>query len=138
MKLKAYRLFIRSSLPGAAFISDTPLPHTQHRRDKCWPIERFAALADKILSQFSAYIAVTGTAPEAGIVERLKSLANVPLSNLAGQTSISERIALLRAARLVVSNDTGPGHIAAALGVPLVMIFGPSNPIRLFPYRRAR
>ena len=95
-------------------------------------------MADKILSQFSAYIAVTGTAPEAGIVERLKSLANVPLSNLAGQTSISERIALLRAARLVVSNDTGPGHIAAALGVPLVMIFGPSNPIRLFPYRRAR
>ena len=43
---------------------------------------------------------------------------------------------LLKAARLVISNDTGPGHIAAALGVPLVMIFGRSNPVRVAPYAR--
>ena len=45
-------------------------------------------------------------------------------------------IALLKRARLVVGNDTGPGHIAAAAGVPLVLMFGRANPIRLEPYGR--
>ena len=47
-----------------------------------------------------------------------------------------ELTALLKKASLVVSNDTGPGHIAAALGVPIVMIFGPTNPARVCPYNR--
>jgi ADP-heptose:LPS heptosyltransferase len=58
------------------------------------------------------------------------------VSDFVGLTSLPELVALFKQARIVVSNDTGPGHIAAALGTPLVMIFGPSNPIRLFPYRR--
>lgn len=111
------------------------VPGSVHR-DKCWPIERFAALAEKISSQFGLSIIATGTASEKSVVETLKDLANVPIANFAGQTSLSELIALLKAAKLVVSNDTGPGHIAAALGVPMVMIFGPSNPVRLFAYSR--
>ena len=111
------------------------IPGSVHR-DKRWPIERFAALADRVSSQFGLSIIATGTAAEKDIVESLVNLAGVPIANLAGQTSLAELIALLKAAKLVVSNDTGPGHVAAALGVPLVMIFGPSNPIRLFPYRR--
>ena len=105
-------------------------------RDKCWPPERFARLADKISSQYSLSIVATGSASESGIVERLQETANVPITSLAGQTSLIELVALLKSARLVVSNDTGPGHIAAALGVPLVLIFGRTNPIRLEPYRR--
>ena len=112
------------------------IPGSAHS-DKCWPVERFAVLADKISSQFGLSIVATGTADEASTVERLKSLANVPLSNVAGLTSLGELTALLRATRLVVSNDTGPGHIAAALAVPLVMIFGRSNPARVAPYGRS-
>ena len=111
------------------------VPGSAHR-DKCWPIERFADLADKISSQFGLAIIATGTAPEASIVERLIEKANVPIANLAGQTSLSELIALLKVAKMVVSNDTGPGHIAAASGVPLVLIFGRSNPVRVAPYGR--
>jgi lipopolysaccharide heptosyltransferase I len=103
--------------------------------DKCWPIQRFAALADKISSHFHLSIAATGTESEKDTVESLKKLANVPIASLAGQTSLTELIALLKAAKLVVTNDTGPGHIAAALGTPLVMIFGRSNPARVAPYR---
>ena len=62
--------------------------------------------------------------------------AKTGIINLAGQTTIRELTALLKSASLVVSNDTGPGHIAAGLGVPLVMIFGPVNPARLGPYGR--
>jgi heptosyltransferase-1 len=105
-------------------------------RDKCWPTERFARLAEKISSQYSLSIVATGSASESGIVERLQETADAPIVSLAGQTSLIELVALLKRARLVVSNDTGPGHIAAALGVPLVLIFGRTNPIRLEPYRR--
>jgi lipopolysaccharide heptosyltransferase I len=109
---------------------------TSAHRDKCWPAEHFAALADKISSQFHLSIVATGAASENSAVERLRNLANVPIANFAGATSLSELVALLKTARLVVSNDTGPGHIAAALGVPVVLIFGPTNPARVHPYNR--
>lgn len=111
------------------------IPGSSHK-DKCWPARRFAALADKISSQLNLSIAATGTESESDTIEDLKNQADVSIANLAGQTSLSELIALLKAAKLVVSNDTGPGHIAAALGVPLVMIFGRSNPARVAPYTR--
>ncbi|MDD5381654.1 MAG: glycosyltransferase family 9 protein [Phycisphaerae bacterium] len=109
---------------------------TSAHEDKCWPVERFAALADKITKQFHLSIIATGSASEKPIVERLKNKANVPIANFAGVTSIGELVTLLKGARLVVSNDTGPGHIAAALGVPVVLIFGRSNPARVAPYGR--
>jgi len=106
------------------------------RADKCWPIDRFAELAGKLASNHKLSIVATGNTSEAPLAERLVLSADVPISNLAGRTSISELIALLRNAALVVSNDTGPGHIAAALGRPIVMIFGRSNPLRVAPYHR--
>jgi lipopolysaccharide heptosyltransferase I len=109
---------------------------TSAHEDKCWPAERFAALADRVSRQFHLSIVATGAASENSAVERLRNLANVPIANFAGATSLSELVALLKAARLVVSNDTGPGHIAAALGVPVVLIFGPTNPARVHPYNR--
>jgi len=105
-------------------------------QDKCWPPERFAQLADMISSQYGLSIVATGSASEAKIVEKVKENSNVTIVSLAGQTSLSQLVALLKRAKLVVSNDTGPGHIAAALGVPLVMMFGRANPIMLEPYRR--
>jgi lipopolysaccharide heptosyltransferase I len=104
--------------------------------DKCWPTQRFAALADKISPQFNLPVVATGTESENDIVENIKNLADVSIANLTGKTSLTELVALLKTAKLVVTNDTGPGHIAAALGVPLVMIFGRSNPARVAPYAR--
>lgn len=104
--------------------------------DKCWPTQRFATLADKMSPQFNLPIVATGTESEKDIVENIKNLTDVPIADLTGQTSLTELVALLKTARLVVTNDTGPGHIAAALGVPMVMIFGRSNPARVAPYAR--
>lgn len=105
--------------------------------DKCWPVERFAALADKVSSQFGLPVVATGSAGETGTIEKLKSLTSATIINFAGRTSLSELMALLDWAKLVVSNDTGPGHIAAALGKPMVLIFGRSNPARVAPYGRS-
>jgi len=106
------------------------------REDKRWPIERFAQLADRISSSFGLSVIMTGSAPERNYIEKLRETANVPVANLAGKTTLAELVALLKDARLVVSGDTGSGHIAAALSVPVILIFGPTNPARVEPYKR--
>ncbi len=104
---------------------------------KCWPVERFAALADKISSRFNLPILAVGAKSDSSIIETIRRLTAVPIINFAGQTSLGQLVALLKDAKLVVSNDTGPGHIAAALGTPLVLMFSWSNPARIAPYGRA-
>jgi lipopolysaccharide heptosyltransferase I len=113
------------------------VPCSTHR-DKCWPVERFAALAEKISEQFKLPIVSTGTSSEKGVIEKLRQASGVPIENFAGRLNLKELVVLLKRAGLVVSNDTGPGHIAAALGSPLVMIYGWSNPVRTAPYGRER
>jgi heptosyltransferase-1 len=111
-------------IPGSAQVS------------KCWPAERFAALADRLTSDHSLAIVATGSRGESPMIERIQSFAKHPIANLAGRTLLPELVEVLRSASLVVSNDTGPGHIAAALGRPLVMMFSWSNPLRVGPYHR--
>jgi len=112
------------------------VPGSAHE-DKRWPIERFAELANKISSQFGLSLIAIGAVPETTLIERVKGLSNVPIANFAGQTSLSELMVLLKNAKLVVSNDTGPGHIAAALSTPLVLMFSWSNPAKIAPYKRS-
>lgn len=111
-------------IPGSAQVS------------KCWPAERFAALADRLASEHGLAAVATGSKSERSMIEEIASLAKAPIADLAGRTSLPELVEVLRCARLVVSNDTGPGHIAAALGRPLVMMFSWSNPLRVGPYGR--
>lgn len=111
------------------------VPGSRHSY-KCWPVGRFAELAGKISAKFGVSIVAVGTSPEGQLIEELKSLAGVPIADFAGRTTLCELVALMRNARLVVCNDTGPGHIAAVLGKPLVMLFGQVNPARLAPYQR--
>jgi len=111
------------------------IPGSAHS-DKCWPVEKFATLADKISPLFHLPIVLAGAKSERTVTEKLKALTNVPIVDFAGLTNLNELVALLKSARLVVSNDTGPGHIAAALGTPLVMMFSWSNPARIYPYGR--
>ena len=112
------------------------VPGSAHK-DKRWPVERFAELAEKISAQFSLPMVAVGTESEAGLIHKLQNLSKVTIENFAGRTTLSELICLLKGSRLVVSNDTGPGHIAAALSTPLVLMFSWSNPARIAPYERS-
>ncbi|MBN1362396.1 MAG: glycosyltransferase family 9 protein [Sedimentisphaerales bacterium] len=103
---------------------------------KCWPAERFAALADRLASEYDLAIVATGSRAEGTMIEQIQGHAQSRIVSLAGRTSLPELIEVLRRARLVVSNDTGPGHVAAALNRPLVMMFSWSNPLRVGPYGR--
>src|SRR5262245_8729526 len=103
-------------------------------RAKCWPEDRFAELADRLIDSLKAQIVLIGAASERGsaqgVVDRMKQRGAI---NLAGETTMRELIGLLDASELLISNDTGPAHIAAALGRPTLTIFGPTNEFETAP-----
>ncbi len=98
---------------------------------KLWPVERFAALADQLFTRYKAtvVISVAPTVQEIKIAARIQSAARYPLSSLSEHPLKPGPLkALFENADLVISNDTGPRHIAAALGRKLITLFGPNNP----------
>jgi len=103
--------------PGAAYGSA-----------KCWPPERFAALAARLIADFDADVILFGTAAERSVAERIAAGMRRRPIWLVGETSIGELPALLAACHLFVGNDSGAMHVAAAAGLPVVGIFGPTDP----------
>ena len=104
---------------------------------KCWPAQNFAQLADNLNKEFGLPIVAVGTAGEKQIVENINSIANTNIIDLTGKTDLPALSAIMTKASLIVTNDTGPGNLAVAANAPMVMIFGPTNPIRLEPYKKA-
>jgi lipopolysaccharide heptosyltransferase I len=99
---------------------------------KRWPAEHFAELVGPIENELGLRCVVAGGSD-------VKQLAQaVPAIDLTGQTDLKQLVRLIRHADLVIANDSGPMHIAAALGRPLVTMFGPTNPIRTGPYARPK
>jgi lipopolysaccharide heptosyltransferase I len=103
---------------------------------KRWPVGNFAALAGKVYEKYHCDIVACGIESEKEVTEKLKKVSSAAIINLAGKTNIQQLMALLAGAKIIVGNDTGPAHIAAALGVPMVLIFGFTNPLRVGPYGR--
>ncbi len=102
---------------------------------KRWPIERFARLAEKIHDVAGWTGLICGGKNDEELGEKLKNLCSAPLRNMAGKTSLSDLAKILNNARLVVANDTGPAHIAAATGTPVVCILGGGHYGRFMPYQ---
>jgi len=103
-------------------------------RAKCWPEDRYAALADRLASECGAAVILIGAKAERENAERVISrMQSAGAINLAGETSIAELVGVLGCCDLLVSNDTGPAHIAAALGRPTLTIFGPTNEFETAP-----
>ena len=101
--------------------------------NKCWPPERFAALALALRDRTGLHSLVTWGPKEralAGEVSRASGGAAAP----APATSVSDLAALMRSAALVIAGDTGPLHIGAAVGTPIVGLFGPTRPERNGPW----
>ena len=101
--------------------------------ERRWPAEHFAALADRFAPE--AALAWIGAPSERPYVESIRArMARPPAStNLAGALSIEELLALLERAALLVTNDSGPLHLASALGAPTVALFGPETPVMYGP-----
>lgn len=97
-----------------------------------WPPERFARVADE-LAQLGLGVALTGVAGERPIAAAVERCATGPLANLAGETTLGGFAEVLRNAQLVVTNDTGASHVAAAAGTPSVVVSLGSDTARWAP-----
>ncbi len=101
-----------------------------------WPVEKYARVASQLADEGWAII-LTGSEFELDLAEQLCGLLRNRCINLVGQTSFGCIAALIANARLLLSNDTGVSHIAAALGTPSVVLVLGSEPSRWFPLNRA-
>jgi ADP-heptose:LPS heptosyltransferase len=101
---------------------------------KRWPLERFAEVVNQISAKHEHFRwELFGAPGEKEMGEKLSGLLKAPHENLVGKTRLSELIGKLRECQLLLTNDTGTMHLAAALGIPTVSIFGSTCPIETGP-----
>jgi heptosyltransferase-2 len=94
---------------------------------KRWPAERYAALADRLIGGLHADVLIFGSRAERPLAETVaRAMTHMP-ALVAGETSLRQLMALLAQCRLMVTNDSGPMHLAAALGLPVAALFGSTD-----------
>ena len=101
---------------------------------KRWPREKFARLGDELAGKFGARIVLSAARKDAGLVKDISSVMSIVPVNAAGKTDLKQLGALLERAALVVANDTGPMHMAVAVGAKTIALFGPTSPGLTGPY----
>ena len=94
---------------------------------KCWPPERFAAFVNRFRQHADADVMLFGTAAERTVSDAITAGIEGPTISLVGATAIADLPALLSRCQLFVGNDSGAMHVAAAVGLPVVAIFGPTD-----------
>ena len=103
-------------------------PGASYGAAKCWPPERFASLADRLISECGADVIFFGTPEERQIISRISEKMKSRAISLAGETAIGELAPLLSVCSMFIGNDSGAMHVAAAAGIPVVGIFGSTDP----------
>ena len=103
-------------------------------KTKLWEEESFALLADRMREELGLTVIFTGSAADRAVIERILSRMRGKAVNLAGEVGLKALAHLYSLCRVVVSTDTGPMHIAAAMNCPVVALFGPTAPWRTGPY----
>ena len=95
---------------------------------KEWPAHRFAELMNRLQEKYGSQFVIIGAQNNQKIVAQILSQVKCPVLNLTGKTTISQLVSLLKRCRLLISNDSGPVHVADALGIPVISIFTRNQP----------
>jgi len=129
-----HEVFVLQLLRGFAIERYVVLSPAGGWRSKCWPPDRYGELCQKIRGSLGLRCVVNYGPGEEELVSAVKA-ASGQADPIAYNGSLSQLMALLRNAVCIVGGDTGPLHLAVALGTPAVAIFGPTDPARNGPYR---
>jgi heptosyltransferase-2 len=108
-------------------------PGASYGAAKCWPPERFAHLADRLITECSADVIFFGTPGEREIADRIRSSMKSRAISLVGETPMRDLAALFSSCSAFIGNDSGAMHVAAAAGLPVIGIFGPTDPAGTAP-----
>lgn len=99
-----------------------------------WPTEHAAEVVDLLARECGLVSVCVGSAADAPAVDRVAQCATAPVVNLAGRTTLPEAMSVLRGASVAIAVDSGPMHLAAAAGTPVVALFGPGDPRECGPW----
>jgi heptosyltransferase-2 len=108
-------------------------PGAAYGTAKRWLPERFADAANHVARELGASVAIFGSKDERELCDAVAAAINAPVKNFAGETSLAEFIEMAAACRVYLTNDSGAMHIASALGVPTVAVFGATDDIATGP-----
>jgi heptosyltransferase-2 len=104
-------------------------PGAQFGSSKCWPAQYFAQLADQLVDELGATILISGSPREKPIIDTIsRAMRHAPVDLLSKGSTLGTLKEIIRRCDLVITNDTGPRHIAAAFDVPVITLFGPTHP----------
>ena len=112
-------------------------PGSTNSRAKRWPAASYAVLADRLIEELKAEVILVGAPDEVEVSEAVKAQMRREPVMLTGRTSLNEAVELLSLADLLITNDTGPAHIASALERPTLVIFGPTDPATTRPFSKS-
>ena len=128
----ARQIFARHGISPKEYLIGVNLGTTW--RTKRWSLENFAEVITQVQKRFDARILLTGSTAEIPLGEALAQIVKVETINLIGQTTLMQIGALIESCDLYLTCDSGPMHIAAAVGTPTIALFGPTSPIRHGPH----
>ncbi len=103
-------------------------------KNRNWPAENFARLVNLLFKKYRAYILIFGGKKDKVNINKLVSHINVPFYKIDNLVSLRQLMALIKTCDLFISNDTGPMHLAVALEVPVIALFGPQTPLKYGPW----
>ena len=103
-------------------------------KTKLWEPERFSLVADRVQQELNGKVVFTGSKQDRVVIDEIGNKMKTTPLDLAGRTSLKALAYLYSKCFLLVTTDTGPMHMAAAMGCPVVALFGPTAPWRTGPY----
>lgn len=130
-KKKVDELLHRRNIQANGLIAINPMARW---KTKLWEPERFAHLAERIRKELSCDIVFTGSLHDRSIIKEIIDRMDETVLNMAGKTNLKELAYLYSKCDLLISTDSGPMHIAAAMGCSAIALFGPTAPWRTGPY----
>lgn len=117
----AAKILAQAGIAGGAFVAVHP---GTSNPEKLWPAERFARVCDKVIDEFGIKIVLAGGGEERSIAGEVKAKMRNTAVDLTGKLALKEFGALLKRSALLISCDSGPVHVASAVGTPVIALFG--------------
>ena len=130
--LDSERAWVKDQLPEGPVV--TINPGAAYGSAKRWYPERFAAVGDFLAREYGLHVVLIGGPGEVEIGNDIAAAIQAPVHNFVGKTSVRQMMSLIDIASLMVTNDSGPMHIAAGFNVPIVAIFGSTNHTTTSPF----
>ncbi len=132
--------FAQQAFDGKPTLVINPCTSVRANNWRNWDIERYAIVIDYAAVNYDLNIVLTGgpAQEERAFGEAIAAKAHAPVNNLIGKSSLKQLQAILAAAHVVIAPDTGPAHMAAATGTPVIGLYASSNPQRTGPYNSLR